>query len=147
MLQKNKVLYKLIMTQSTYLRFQLGLLQYIAVVAPLARSLWALESSQANAADVFIFWLAIASTLHAEFAKPSENTGVTPVLAKRVTAIVNKRYKAFIDESPSDIYFTAFFLDPRQRFRSAACKFLMLTKHLTQVMSALGSSRSPRQCL
>jgi len=35
-------------------------------------------------------------------------------LAEKVTAIVNRRYKEFIDDSPTDVYFTAFFLDPRK---------------------------------
>jgi hypothetical protein len=114
-LQKNKVLYKLMTTQTTYLRFQLGLLQYITIVGPLACSLWALESSQANAADMVMFWLAIASTLNELFLESSESTGISSSLAKRVTAIINRRYKSFTDKSPSDIYFTAFFLDPRQQ--------------------------------
>ena len=89
------------------------LVQYIAIVGPLARSLWSLEASQANAADVFIFWLAIASNLKEIFSKSSEATGISRTLARQVTAIINHRYKEMIDESPSDIYFTAFFLDPR----------------------------------
>ncbi|KAF8487250.1 hypothetical protein DFH94DRAFT_621639 [Russula ochroleuca] len=100
--------------QTRYLRFQLQLVQYIAIVGPLARSLWSLEASQANAADIFIFWLAIASNLKDIFSKSSDTTGISQTLARQVTAIINRRYKAMIDESPSDIYFTAFFLDPHQ---------------------------------
>ena len=88
--------------------------QYIAIVAPIARSLWSLESSQANAADVFFSWLAIASTLKELLAKSSEETGIPRDIARQVTGLINTRYKAFSDESPTDIYFTAFFLDPRQ---------------------------------
>lgn len=87
--------------------------QYITIVAPLARSLWSLESSSANAADVFIFWLAIAASLRKFFGLGISKTGISDLLARKVTTIINRRYKAMIDESPTDIYFTAFFLDPR----------------------------------
>jgi hypothetical protein len=96
------------------------LVQYITIVAPLARALWSLESSQANAADVFIFWLAIAATLNELFSRPSSVTGINRTVIRTVTSIINKRYKAFIDESPSDIYFTAFFLDPRKQLLSVS---------------------------
>jgi len=101
------------MTQTRFLQFQLQLVQYIAIVGPLARSLWSLEASQANASDVFVFWLAVASNLKDIFSKSSDATGISQTLSRRVTAIINRRYKEMIDESPSDIYFTAFFLDPR----------------------------------
>jgi hypothetical protein len=101
-----------------YVTFQLQSSQYITIVEPIARSLWSLESPQANAADVFIFWLAIAASLKELFSKGSEETGIQPRLAKKVTAIINRRYKEFINESSGsggdrDIYFTAFFLHPR----------------------------------
>ena len=114
-LQDKNVL-NLFTARFAYYQFQLILVQYITIVAPLARSLWSLESSQANAADVFIFWPAIAATLNELFSRPPDVTGIDPALARKVTAIINRRYKAFIDESPSDIYFTAFFLDPREQF-------------------------------
>jgi hypothetical protein len=113
LLQGKKNLHQLFTMHTRYLQFQLQLVQYITIVGPLARSLWLLEASQANAADVFIFWLAIASNLKEIFSKSSEATGISRTLARQVTAIINHRYKEMIDESPSDIYFTAFFLDPR----------------------------------
>ena len=82
-------------------------------MAPIARSIKALESRVANAADVFIFWLGIAASLRSLFSKPSQVTGITSELAGKVTTIVNRRYKEFIDNSPTDVYFAAFFLDPR----------------------------------
>lgn len=101
-----------------YATFQLQLLQYVKIVEPIARSLWSLESPHANAADVFIFWLAIAAYLKDLFSKNSDETGIQPSLARKVTGIINRRYKEFIDESSGsggdrDIYFTAFFLHPR----------------------------------
>jgi hypothetical protein len=83
-------------------------------VEPIARTIECLESTDANVADVFIFWLAIAATLREAFDRPFSETGILPELANKVTAIVNCRYKAFIDNSPSDVYFTGFFLNPRK---------------------------------
>jgi hypothetical protein len=82
------------------------------IVAPLAHSIKSLESTQTTASDVYIFWLAIAASLKELFSKGVRVTGISNQLAAKVTAIVNKRYHSFIDESPSDIYFTAFFFDP-----------------------------------
>jgi hypothetical protein len=89
---------------------------YTSIMAPIARSIKALESRAANAADVFIFWLAIAASLRDLFSKPSQVTGISSELAGKVTKIVNRRYKEFIDNSPTDVYFAAFFLDPRRLY-------------------------------
>jgi len=86
---------------------------YTSVMAPIARSIKALESRAANAADVFVFWLGIAASLRSLFSEPSHITGITSELAGKVTRVVNRRYKEFIDNSPTDVYFAAFFLDPR----------------------------------
>ena len=84
---------------------------YTSIMAPIARSIKALEGRAANAADVYIFWLAIAASLWKLFL---EDEDIDEELAHQVTAIVNRRYKEFINHSPTDIYFAAFFLDPRK---------------------------------
>jgi hypothetical protein len=93
---------------TTYMR---ELTTYTSIMAPIARSIKALEGRAANAADVYIFWIAIAASLQKLFLEDEDIDGE---LAHQVTAIVNRRYKEFIDNSPTDIYFTAFFLDPRK---------------------------------
>jgi hypothetical protein len=89
------------------------MLSYITVVGPLIRSLWSLEASNANASDVFIFWLAIAGTLKHLFDQPMSITGIKPQLARKVTDIFNNRYKEFFH---TDLYFVTFCLDPRKPF-------------------------------
>ena len=42
-------------------------------------------------------------------------------LARKVTAIINRQYKKFINGSSTDIYFATFFLDP--------CKFQSTTRN------------------
>jgi hypothetical protein len=94
-----------------YNEFEHMLLQYINIVAPIIRSLWSLEAAHANAADVFIFWLAISATLNHLFSQGTDKTGITITLANGVTAVFNKRYKEFFS---NEVYFTAFALDPRE---------------------------------
>lgn len=79
-------------------------------MAPLIRSLWSLEAVHANAADVFIFWLASAATLKDLFEQDVNKIGIPRSLANEVTGIYNKHYEEFFK---NDIYFFAFLLDPR----------------------------------
>ena len=70
--------------------FERGLLQYVTIVDPIIRSLWSLEAAHANAADVFVFWLASAATLRDLVSKGAEVTGIPTSPAEAVTAIFNK---------------------------------------------------------
>ncbi|KAJ7662395.1 ribonuclease H-like domain-containing protein [Mycena rosella] len=87
------------------------MLSYETIVAPLARSLWSLEATTANASDAFIFWLAIANTLDSVLEKKEKDTGIVKRLAGRVRAVFNTRYSQFFNHN--DIYFVAFCLDPQ----------------------------------
>ena len=84
---------------------------YTSIMAPIARSIKALEGRDANAADVYVFWLAIAALLRKLF---SHDEDIDGEVARKVTTILNRQYKEFIDNSPMDIYFTAFFLNPHK---------------------------------
>lgn len=99
------------------------MLQYINIVAPIIRSLWSLEAANANASDVFVFWLASAATLKDLFSRGPSKTGITTVLANQVTAIFNKRYKEFFT---NEVYFTAFALDPRQFYTPSSAVFQLM---------------------
>ncbi|KAJ7439427.1 ribonuclease H-like domain-containing protein [Mycena galericulata] len=87
------------------------MLSYEIIVAPLARSLWSLEATTANASDAFVFWLAIAHALDSIFEKMEKDTGISNKLAGHVRAIFNTRYSQFFNHN--DVYFVAFCLDPR----------------------------------
>ncbi|KAL0564676.1 hypothetical protein V5O48_017368 [Marasmius crinis-equi] len=92
--------------------FQFTSVQYSRVVGPMARSIWQLEAVQTNAADVFLFWLAMGAKLKALLDAKETDTGITVSLASKIRHIFNARYREFIEESPGDIYFTCFFLHP-----------------------------------
>ena len=127
---------------------------YTSIMAPVARSIKALEGRAANAADVYIFWLAIAASLRDLF---SRDRDIDEELAEKVTAIVNRRYKEFIDNSPTDVYFAAFFLDPRKSqcvmgnhanlARQVTTSLIFSSGHLQQaprwwyLLSALGQTK------
>jgi len=76
-----------------YIKFEWSLLQYITIVAPIIWSLWLLEAAHANAADVFVFWLASAVTLQDLFAKDTAAMGIPISLAEAVISIFNKCYR------------------------------------------------------
>ncbi|OSC99612.1 hypothetical protein PYCCODRAFT_1372721, partial [Trametes coccinea BRFM310] len=94
------------------MKFEQQLTRYTTIMAPIARAIKSLEATDTTAADVYVFWLGVASTLQELFAQPEEESGIPPELARKITGIVNKRYKSIIDEAPADVYFVAFFLDP-----------------------------------
>lgn len=111
---QDKAIIQLFESRSEYRELEDGLKTYMAVVGPIARSLWSLEASTANAADAYIFWLAICASLQELFNKNPDHTGIPWVLASQTQGIVNKQAQDFVNRSPSDIYFTAFFLDPHK---------------------------------
>lgn len=90
------------------------LAQYIRIVGPLARSLWALEASKINPGHVFLFWLAMGAELKDLFSRDIHETEIEPELARKIIGIFNSRFKQYIDDTPDDPYFTVFYLDPRK---------------------------------
>lgn len=92
-------------------KFKLQLTQYVTIVEPHIRAIWALEALRANASDVWVFFAAIAATLKEIFDKPEDDTGIPCEVAKEVIGIFNDRHDEFFMET--ELYFTAFCLDPR----------------------------------
>ncbi|KAJ3792320.1 ribonuclease H-like domain-containing protein [Lentinula aff. detonsa] len=114
-IKANKAIKSFFTSRGEVNSFETTMYQYLAIIGPIARSLWSLESTVANAADVYVFWLAIAATLKNLFLDKQavSRLGLTQDQIQDIIRIVNKRYKDFIDDSPTDIYFSAFYLDPR----------------------------------
>lgn len=94
----------------TLMLFERDLIMYTTILTPIARALKALEATDATGADVFVFWLGIISALEELFCRPESETGILQTLIKKVTTIINQRHKEIIESSPSDMYFTTFFL-------------------------------------
>lgn len=72
-----------------------------------------MESSTANASDVYVFWLAIGASLKDLFVSSRDSLSLDDKLITSIITVINRRWRKFIDESPTDIYFAAFYLDPR----------------------------------
>ena len=96
---------------ATLLRFRRYLRIYTHIIAPLIRSLWALEALRANVSDVWVFFMACAAHLRELFDKAPGETGISRELANKVIDLFNDRYDEFFIDK--EIYFSAFIMDPR----------------------------------
>ena len=113
--QRNKVVRNFFNNSFEVNQFELATHQYTQLMAPFAHTLWSLEATRTVASDVFIFWLAAASSV--KDALQDTQLGLTSSVKQAVITVINKQWHAFIKESPEDIYFTAFYLDPHWCFR------------------------------
>ncbi|PVF95660.1 hypothetical protein CPB86DRAFT_787785 [Serendipita vermifera] len=93
--------------------FKNELLRYLHITGPIAKAIQCLESANLTVADVYVLWLAIAATLWDLFSRPGQETSISEELRSKITAIITRHHKGFMNETPSDIYFTGLFLDPR----------------------------------
>ncbi len=94
-------------------QFKNNLSKYLAVTEPFARAIQCLESAHATTSDVYVFWIAIMTSLEARFkdqcCKLSRST------MEDVRAIANQRFNELLEDGPErDIYLAAFFFDPRK---------------------------------
>lgn len=94
--------------------FELELTKIISVLGPFAKAIECLEHSHCTAADVFLYWLAIQSQLQYLFEE--NRVGLPASAIEDIRAIANRRFDEMINESPNDVYLTAFYLDPRKSF-------------------------------
>ncbi|KAF8601837.1 hypothetical protein BDV93DRAFT_445172, partial [Ceratobasidium sp. AG-I] len=94
------------------LLFETQLTVFVAVLDPILRALTCLESSLSTPADVLLFFSAALGKLDQHLRSGSLSW---PRPSKTVTSIQQRACKQFtelINESPDDIYVTAFYLDP-----------------------------------
>lgn len=92
------------------LSFQLTLQQLLAVTGPPAKATRCLEAAFANAADIYMFWLAVQASF-AELSKKNLIKLPNHVLEK-IRKLCNYRFNQMINAGPSDIFVAAFFLVP-----------------------------------
>jgi hypothetical protein len=78
---------------------------------PIAQSITALESSHTTPADIYLFWLAIMENLKDTLS--GKATSLTEATKVQIRGILNVRFKAMINEAPTDVYHTGLMLDPR----------------------------------
>ncbi|KAH7918579.1 hypothetical protein BV22DRAFT_977380, partial [Leucogyrophana mollusca] len=92
------------------LQFQSALLQLLAVIGPPAKATKCLESAFSNIADVFVFWLAVQASFEEILKKNTSSLSVA--VLEKIRCLFNYRFNQSINDVPTDVFVTAFFLDP-----------------------------------
>src|SRR5436190_5155818 len=93
------------------IQLELGLVKLLEVIGPIAKAIKCLESTHSTPADVYLFWLAVMAQLEEVFC---ENKVPLPADVKaKIRAVLNRRFDGMINNAPTDVYLSAFFLDPR----------------------------------
>ena len=82
----------------------------IKVLTPFAKTITCLESSQSNPADVYLFWLAILTSLKHLF--DDDTSGFSISEAGEIQAIANACFREILEEGPDDCYISKFYLNP-----------------------------------
>jgi hypothetical protein len=92
------------------LQLEIELTRLVEIIGPFAKSIKCLESSHSTAADVFVFWLATIAHLDQLFR--DDKLGIPGGVKEDIRAITNRRFNGMINNGPTDIYLTAFVLNP-----------------------------------
>ncbi|KII84265.1 hypothetical protein PLICRDRAFT_358654 [Plicaturopsis crispa FD-325 SS-3] len=93
--------------------FEHDLEQLLMVIGPIAKSIKCLESSHSTVADVYLFWLAIMASIESLIVEDKLDLP-NPVI-EHIRRLCNYRFDKMINQAPSDIFITGFFLVPRYR--------------------------------
>ena len=90
--------------------------QYVKVGTPALKALTCLESNEATAADVFIFWHAILAEIKAIITSPDAEYPVE--VQEQIIGILNSRHQQVFGDgnlsARADVYLSATYLDPRK---------------------------------
>ncbi|KZP06363.1 hypothetical protein FIBSPDRAFT_940040 [Athelia psychrophila] len=121
--------------------FTMGLKRLIKVLKPFAKTIASLESSQANPADVYLFWLAILANLKRVL--DSGDTGFSAGEAGQIRAVANEPFRELLQEGPTDCYISVFYLDPRYVHSKVLKKLNPLELTISIPAQHPGSSHTP----
>lgn len=94
------------------MKFEMELLQLLTVLAPVAKAITCMESTQSNVSDVYVFWLAVTATIHQIIIE--DVTGLPSDVIEDIHKAVNFRFNQMVNDAPDDIYHTGFMMDPRK---------------------------------
>jgi len=82
---------------------------------PLARAVQCLESKEVNAADVYLYWLAVVAQYNDLISRDdtSVHSKYTSKIKETIRAILNYRFSQLIENAGAlNVYLVAFALDP-----------------------------------
>jgi hypothetical protein len=91
--------------------FRKALTQLVNVLEPFARALLCLESIKSMLSDVYFYWLATLAVLNQNFESKQSRLSIQDKARFQNTAY--RRFNEAINDAPTDVYVSAFFLDPR----------------------------------
>jgi len=92
------------------------------IIGPTAKSITCLESSQSTAANVYLFWLACTASIHEIIVKDIAH--LPNYVLKQIWYATNRCFDQMVNEAPSNIYLTAFILDPHTFLFVAHIQFI-----------------------
>jgi hypothetical protein len=98
--------------QNASMKFEMELSQFLTVLAPVAKAITCMESTQSNVSDVYVFWLAVTATIHQIITE--DITGLPSDVTEDIRKAVNFRFNQMVNDAPDDVYHTGFMLDPRK---------------------------------
>ncbi|KAF8600767.1 hypothetical protein BDV93DRAFT_446901, partial [Ceratobasidium sp. AG-I] len=93
------------------MRFEMQLTVYTALLNPILRALTCLESSFSTPADVLLLTSAALAAVNNHLEGSSHGLSSKLVISD-IRRLASKRFSELINESPTDIYVAAFYLDP-----------------------------------
>ena len=99
------------------------------MIGPIAKSIKCLESAHTTVADVFIFYVAFMAEID-DLSKSNKLILLLSVMAD-IRHLCNKRFNQMINEAPSDIFITGFFLVPSKNVTPHGLSALSCTYILT----------------
>jgi len=94
------------------MKFEMELSQFLTVLAPVAKAITCMESTQSNVSNVYVFWLAVTATIHQIIVE--DITGLPFDVMEDIRKAVNLRFNQMVNDAPDDVYHTGFMLDPRK---------------------------------
>ena len=92
--------------------FEMELLQLLTVLAPVAKAITCMESTQSNISDVYVFWLAVTATIHQIIME--DVTGLLSDVTEDICKAVNLWFDQMVNDAPDDVYHTGFMMDPHK---------------------------------
>ncbi|KAF8600207.1 hypothetical protein BDV93DRAFT_447951 [Ceratobasidium sp. AG-I] len=115
MLQCLPSIRELVSEGSATLNFEMQLTVLTSLLNPILRALTCLESSFSTPADVLLFFSAALSSLNLILCTGTHGVR-DEASVTMIRGFCNRRFSQLINESPDDIYVTAFYLNPSDSF-------------------------------
>ncbi|KAG5634248.1 hypothetical protein H0H81_002717, partial [Sphagnurus paluster] len=92
----------------TTLQFEIQLNQFLALGMGISQAIECLEASSTNAADVYLYWLAVVAKMN----RALSTCCLPDDVCAQVRSIMVSRWRAFFVTGPTNVHLCAFYLNP-----------------------------------